>query len=113
VNQEKIEQAIGACYDAILAPEGWPQALHALARALDAAAMVFYPANPTSGTGDASDPSRPLDKMPMSPEYVDVVEEYVRGKWSCWSTTWRPTRSAESFQSTTTSICASGSWATP
>jgi DNA-binding CsgD family transcriptional regulator len=81
VNQEDIERALDACYDAILTPEAWPRALHALARALDAAAMVFYPVNPTAGTGDQRDPNRPLQQMPMSPEYADLIEEYIRNQW--------------------------------
>jgi DNA-binding CsgD family transcriptional regulator len=81
VHQEKIERALEACYDAILAPEGWPQALHALARALDAAAMVFYPANPASDASDPLDPDRPLQQMPMSPDYAPLIEEYMRNQW--------------------------------
>src|SRR5262245_48557453 len=43
--------------------------------------MVFYPVNPTSGTGDERDPGRALEEMPMSPEYAPLIEEYVRNQW--------------------------------
>jgi DNA-binding CsgD family transcriptional regulator len=81
MQQEEIERALDACYDAILAPETWPSALHALARALDAAAMVFYPANPAGDSANPLDPDRPLQQMPMSPEYAPLIEEYIRDGW--------------------------------
>jgi DNA-binding CsgD family transcriptional regulator len=81
VNQESIERAIDACYDAIIAPDTWPEALHALTRALDAAAMVFYPSNPAAESANPIDPDRPLDRMPMSPEYAPLIEEYIRHQW--------------------------------
>jgi DNA-binding CsgD family transcriptional regulator len=81
VEQTQIELALDACYDAILAPETWPQALHALARALDAAAMIFYPANPDESSSDPLDPNRPLQQSPMSSEYLPLIDEYVRDQW--------------------------------
>jgi DNA-binding CsgD family transcriptional regulator len=81
VDQEKIERALDACYDAVLAPETWPQALQMLARSLDAAAIMFYPFNSSGDTTDPRDPNRRLDLTPMSPEYVSLIEEYLRNQW--------------------------------
>jgi hypothetical protein len=57
MDQERIAKALDACYDAVLAPETWPEALHALARAHDAAAAMLYPLN------DTSNPSDPRGRM--------------------------------------------------
>jgi DNA-binding CsgD family transcriptional regulator len=81
VDQEKIERALDACYDAILAPETWPEALHALARALDAACLMFYPRNPDPTSPMPLDPSRPLDRVPISSGYGELLDEYARNQW--------------------------------
>jgi len=41
VDQGKIERALDACYDAILAPETWSHDFHQLARFVDAISAVF------------------------------------------------------------------------
>jgi DNA-binding CsgD family transcriptional regulator len=81
LNQEKIEQALDACYEAIVAPETWPRVLHDLARALDAACMMFYPRNPDPTSPNPLDPDRPLDQVPISSDYGELLEEYVRHQW--------------------------------
>lgn len=81
VDQHKIDRALDACYDAILTPENWSGALHQLARSLDAACAVFYPRNPDAHSGNPLNPGRPLSEMPTSPDYAELLEEYVRNKW--------------------------------
>jgi DNA-binding CsgD family transcriptional regulator len=81
VDQGKIERALEGCYDAIVAPDTWPEAVHALARALGAAAAMFYPCTSTDDRSDPRDPNRPLQLVPMSPEYVPLIEEYLSNAW--------------------------------
>lgn len=81
MNREKIERALDACYDAVIAPETWPAAMHQLARAVGAAATMLYPVNPADDKSDPRDPDRPLNLSPMSPEYVPLIEEYLRDGW--------------------------------
>jgi DNA-binding CsgD family transcriptional regulator len=76
-----IEEAIDACYDAVLFPETWSAALDNLARSINAAAMIFYPVNPDVSSDMPLDPDRPLLEMPASAEYNGLLEEYVRGEW--------------------------------
>ena len=65
------DQAINACYDAVLAPETWPAALDRLAQAVDAVGATFYP---------VFDPAR-LPHVPVAAEIKDLVEEFVRDGW--------------------------------
>jgi DNA-binding CsgD family transcriptional regulator len=81
MRQEAIEKAIDACYDAVIMPETWPDALHGLARSLDAACAMFYPRNPDVASNDPRDPARPLQQVPASPEYNDLLQDYVREGW--------------------------------
>lgn len=81
MKQDDVEQAIEACYDAVLMPETWSVALDALAGSLDAAAMLFYPVNPDVNSPDPLDPDRPLLKMPASGDYTGLLDEYVSGEW--------------------------------
>jgi hypothetical protein len=41
MHQEAITRAVDACYDALVAPETWPDALHSLARSLDAVGCMY------------------------------------------------------------------------
>ena len=47
MERESIERAIDGCYDAIVDPERWPDAMHALARSLDAVCGMFIRKSPT------------------------------------------------------------------
>ncbi len=76
-----IEKSLDACYEAILVPEKWPDALHKLSRALDAACVMFYPRNPDLASNDPRNPSRPLMRMPISHDYRDLLEEYTKNGW--------------------------------
>lgn len=69
--QELLEQAIDSCYEAVTAPELWPNALQDLAYAVDASCAMLYPKD--VGTGAMS--------VPASREYEGFLEEYVRGNW--------------------------------
>jgi DNA-binding CsgD family transcriptional regulator len=79
--RNRIEEAIDACYDAVLMPDTWPLALNDLAHSINAAAMIFYPANPDAGSESPLDPERPLLEMPASAEYNGLLDEYVRDQW--------------------------------
>jgi DNA-binding CsgD family transcriptional regulator len=81
VNQEKIERALDACYDAIVAPETWPDALHALSRSVDAVCAMFYPRNPDRSSPNPLDPDWPLDKVPISHDFGELLAEYARNQW--------------------------------
>ena len=78
---EQIERAIDECYEAILAPAGWSDALHGLARSLDAACLMFYPRNPDAGSNDPRSPNRSLLEMPASHDYRDLLQEYMKNNW--------------------------------
>ena len=67
--EDKLNLAIDACYDAVVDPETWPDALHALARSLNAACAMFYP---ETFTGPLS---------PASRDYGDFLDAYMRGGW--------------------------------
>jgi DNA-binding CsgD family transcriptional regulator len=81
VDHEKIERALDACYDAVLAPETWPDALHALARSVDAVCAMFYPRNPDPTSPNPIDPERPIEQMPISHDFGELLAEYGRNKW--------------------------------
>ncbi|MDQ6434369.1 helix-turn-helix transcriptional regulator [Mesorhizobium sp. LHD-90] len=78
---ERIERAIDACYEAILVPGTWPDALHGLARSLDAACVMFYPRNPDSRGIDPRSPNRSVLDMPISHDFRDLLTEYIRNNW--------------------------------
>ena len=71
MERESIERAIDGCYDAIVDPERWPDAMHALARSLDAVCGMFYPEKPDETLLD----------LPASHNYRDFLDEFVRGGW--------------------------------
>jgi DNA-binding CsgD family transcriptional regulator len=79
VNQEKIERALDACYDAVVAPETWATALHSLARSLDAVGCMFRRLD-TGG----------ILELPMSPGLSDYMAEFMRDGW--WQTDFRAAR---------------------
>lgn len=79
--QDRIGSAIDDCYEAILAPDLWPGALHNLARSLDAACAMFYPRNPDTGSHDPKNPNRSIMAMPISPDFHDLLAVYLRDGW--------------------------------
>ncbi|MER8753516.1 helix-turn-helix transcriptional regulator [Mesorhizobium sp. M1050] len=81
MKQERVNKAVDACYEAILTPETWPDALHGLARSLDAACVMFYPRNPDSSSNDPRSPNRSLLEMPASHDYRDLLQEYIKNNW--------------------------------
>jgi DNA-binding CsgD family transcriptional regulator len=81
MDEAAIERALDACYDAVVAPENWSGALHGLARSLDAACIMFYARNPSAGSADPHDPTRPFNSLPASHDYKELLEEYERGGW--------------------------------
>jgi hypothetical protein len=88
VDQEKIERALDACYDAIVAPETWPDALHALARSVDAVGCRFRGRNVP-----------PTRELPMSPGVCEFAAEFVRDGW--WRNDHRAQRAWPRFVSGT------------
>ena len=87
VKQEEIERALDACYDAILAPEGWPQALHALAGSIGAAGCRFR-----GRTGEHA-----ILDLPASPRLGEFLAEFARDGW------WRDDPRARGWD-----LCAAG-----
>ncbi|HWJ73303.1 MAG TPA: helix-turn-helix transcriptional regulator [Kaistia sp.] len=81
MNDDAVERAVERCYDAVVAPEQWGDALHGLARSLDAACMMFYPRNPDPTSADGRNPDKPFLAMPASRDFGDLLDEYVRGNW--------------------------------
>lgn len=69
--QDAIGRAIDRCYDAVVDPRLWSEALHDLTRAVDAALCVIYPRDaPTA-----------LTRMPASRDYHDFLSAYVSERW--------------------------------
>ncbi|MCK0209036.1 hypothetical protein MWN33_13445 [Starkeya koreensis] len=81
MREDRIRQALDRCYEAVLAPGLWADALHELAQAFGGAAMMFYPYERDLSASDPRDPRRSLSKVPISHEYMEVVEEYERSRW--------------------------------
>lgn len=71
MEEGRIERAIDACYEAVTAPELWPDALQELAWAMDASCAMLYPKD--VGTGAVA--------VPASRLYQPFLQEYVRGNW--------------------------------
>src|SRR5215207_10003863 len=69
--QERIDRAIDAGYDAVLAPETWPDALHELARSVDAVCCGFYP----------RDAGEVRLRFPASHDYRNFLQEFIRDGW--------------------------------
>ncbi len=81
MREEEISVAVDLCFDAVFLPDTWSQALHRLARAVDAACTMFYPRNPDRGSADPRNPNRSFNRLPTSPDYVDLLEEYTAKQW--------------------------------
>lgn len=79
--EEDIARAIDACYDAVLAPELWEDALARLARAFGATHTFFYPRNPDANDPNPLDPARPIQNLPASRDYKPLLGEYLAGGW--------------------------------
>ena len=71
MEEKQLNNAIDACYDAVFDPETWPDALHTLARSLNAVCSMFYPEN-HSGR---------FQSVPASRDYAPFLEDYVRNGW--------------------------------
>jgi len=70
--EERIEKAVNGCYEAVIAPETWPDALHKLSRAVDAACTMFYPKDADKAA---------LEKVPASHDYTDFLDHYIKHRW--------------------------------
>jgi DNA-binding CsgD family transcriptional regulator len=71
MNHERIERALDACYEAVMAPEAWRSALDDVCAAMDAAAIMFYPK-------DLNGDSAPV---PCSEAYDDFLPDFIAGGW--------------------------------
>lgn len=81
MHRPDLTAAIDTCYDAIIVPERWGDALHGLARALDSACIMFYPRNPNISSADPRNPDKPFMEMPISHDYRELLEEYIKNQW--------------------------------
>lgn len=68
---EAIERAVDACYQAVVQPETWPDALQALADSVGAAGAMFCP----RGMNEY------LTEVPFSPALRPLLEDYVEKQW--------------------------------
>lgn len=78
---DEISLALNACYDAVLAPQLWDDALARLARSVDAVHALFYPINPDRTDPNPIDPARPIQDLPASRDYKPLLGEYLAGGW--------------------------------
>lgn len=69
--QEKVEQALNHCYDAISLPSTWGEALHGLAQSVNAVGCGFFPQN--AGQMRLS--------FPASPGYGAFLEDFLKDDW--------------------------------
>lgn len=81
VDQRRIDSALGFCYDAVVDPASWSDALHRLARSFDSVCCMFYPERPDDI----------LHRMPASHDFKDLLNEFVRDGW------WKHDHRAERF----------------
>src|SRR5262245_56811777 len=65
---ERTERAIEACYDAVLLPSAWPDALQSLADTVGASSCTFY--NRTRGDG----------RVPMSTGHREFADYWLRNE---------------------------------
>lgn len=66
--------AIGALYEAVLAPAGWSRALHGLARSVDAVGVVVFPPY-------AEEMSRTFRAMPASVDLAEPMSAFIQEGW--------------------------------
>lgn len=78
---DEISLALEHCYDAVLHPEFWPHALTSLASSFNAVHALFYPINPNRSDPNPLDPARPIQNLPASRDYKDLLGEYIAGSW--------------------------------
>ena len=71
MDQEKIERALDACYEAVAAPDTWQPALDAMSAAMGAAAIMFYPKDLGADTAP----------MPCSRAYEEFLPDFMAGGW--------------------------------
>lgn len=71
MDQQRIERALDACYEAVTAPEAWRSALDEMCVAIDAAGIMFYPK-------DLNADSAPV---PVSEAYEDFLPDFMAGGW--------------------------------
>jgi hypothetical protein len=64
----RTELALEACYDAVLAPERWPQALQLIAESGGASSSTFYY------------PDDPSASVPISTEHIEFAELWLRNQ---------------------------------
>lgn len=81
MREQEILSAVDQCFDAVFLPDTWPNALHRLARAVDAACTMFYPRNPDRTSNDPRSPDRTISQLPASPDYFDLLQEYTANSW--------------------------------
>ena len=71
LNRDRIHEAVDSCFDAVLTPEMWPDALGQLAASVDAVCCGFYPRDSTGARLS----------LPVSPHYRSFLEEFLRDGW--------------------------------
>ncbi|WP_163269685.1 helix-turn-helix transcriptional regulator [Chelativorans alearense] len=71
IDEDRIVAAIDACYDAVVEPDKWPEALQWLAEAAGADCAMFYP----------KDVNQDAARVPASLAYGELLEDYVEGRW--------------------------------
>lgn len=71
LNENRLIRAIDDCYEAIVEPEKWPDALQSLAGAAGADCAMFYP----------KDVNQDALRVPSSRSYAELLEHYVQGGW--------------------------------
>jgi DNA-binding CsgD family transcriptional regulator len=71
MREADIERATDACYEAVTAPEAWPDALQQFAWSVDASCAMLYP----------KDVGKAAVSVPASRDYQPFLEEYVAKNW--------------------------------
>ncbi|WP_431323149.1 helix-turn-helix transcriptional regulator [Rhizobium sp. YTU87027] len=77
----RTDAALNDCYQAIVSPDLWPDALQQLAASIDASCLMFYARNPDPNGHDPRNPNRTFDLLPASVEYRGLLEEYIANQW--------------------------------
>ncbi len=66
-----LREAVAGLYGAVVAPETWPAALHAFARATNSVGCLFYP----------KDQAQALVHLPISPDIREFIAAFVNEGW--------------------------------
>ncbi|WP_141105740.1 response regulator transcription factor [Rhizobium sp. R693] len=77
----RTDAALDNCYQAIVSPDLWPDALQRLAASINVACLMFYARNPDPSSHDPRNPNRSFELLPASRGYQALLEEYVANQW--------------------------------